>query len=319
MFDPVPWVVEGGRVTDETARVFANIATQDTQGISLPGDFKVTALTVPGGAVTIASGGMVVRNRQAPGQSYIGRASSPTQVTIPSTAASPRSDLLIARVKDPQYSPWQPWPVGTPPETVLSGPYFEPFVVSGVSASTTLAEQVVGYSAVELARIDIPANTAAITQAMVKPMVQLHRPRTWRDLTSSLGTDLILSDATNWQLFPAFTPTFRVPPWATHVEMIVSISSFSQIMAAADGFLRTRLGGTLVSAINRLDLDTWTDGVRLSTEMVLSGAIPVAERGTLVQARLEGMRYIDPTHQGYFTTDRVTHISVDVQWSERVV
>jgi hypothetical protein len=86
-FDLVPWAIEGASTDAALARVLANIASKNAEGINLPGDFKVTALGTPGPQVNIAPGGMVVRNAQAPGESYVGIArSSPRS----STRTSPR-------------------------------------------------------------------------------------------------------------------------------------------------------------------------------------------------------------------------------------
>ena len=224
-FDPVPWAIgNGAEVSEETGRVFANIASRNSQGINLPGDLKVTALAVPGGAIQIAPGGVVLRNRQAPGQSYVGRAATVTQVPIAPTGSSgPRSDLVIARVRDPEFAPWQPY---TDPAQIAHGPYFEPFVISGVPSNTKFAEDIVTYTAEALARIDIPANTAAITNAMIVPLRRLAQPRTYSPFDVQPGAmpvNHLATNEINWHHCPLNTFEVDVPAWATHAQVMIQL------------------------------------------------------------------------------------------------
>lgn len=317
-FDAVPWAIGGGaEVSDETARLFANIATRDAQGVALPGDLKVTALGTPGGAVQIAPGGVVIRNVQAPGQSYVGRGGSTTQVAIaPTGSGAGRSDLIIARVRDPDFAPWQPY---TDPVQIAAGPYFEPFVISGVSPTTQFASEVVSYSAEALARIDIPASTAAITDAMITPLRRLVSPRTWfaYDLVRATGTQN-LSTSTVFAQWPSNSINVAVPTWATHAQVTAEFQSLVAIGLAYSEH-RVVFGGSSGPAFT-LDNDTTTQaGGGERVPMPITGEFDVRSvQGQTLVLKTEARR-ISAGQTSTLRADTRTLIQYDVRFSERVV
>lgn len=240
--DPVPWAISGSQLDTFVMREFANVATQDTQGIHLPSDFKVTATGSPSSNVSVSLGGMTVRNVQAAaagrGESYIGRAPSATLQAIAPTSGSGRSDMLMARVRDPDFTPWQAY---TDPNQILFGPYFELFVYAGCSPTATKASQVVTYSAVELARIDIPSSTSNITNAMIHDLRSLARPRSGfaRAVQAGPGSqDNLLVTDTSWRTFPTNSLAVTVPTWATD---LVGLILLNQVQASGPGDFASRL------------------------------------------------------------------------------
>lgn len=242
-FDPVPWAIGGGAEhTDELLRVAANAWSRDSEGIVLPGDLKVTQLAVPGAGVLIADGAVVMRNRQAAGQSYIGRAASPTQVNPAATGGSVRHDMIIARVIDPDFSPWVPY---TDPDDIAHGPYFEPYIVSGVSAvAKTLADAGISYSGYPLCRLDIPINTSTFTNAMITDLRALAQPRIGfaYDLQAVHGNDPILITDTAWRDWPTQNSLqVTVPRWATHA-MVSATIGFGTNEDACDANVRVKMG-----------------------------------------------------------------------------
>src|SRR5699024_3903592 len=102
-----PWMVGGGASHPvEVVRQGTHDFTGGAEGISLPGDLRVEPLATPGTSVRVAPGGCTLVNRYpgGEGQSYTAR--NDAQVTVPVTAtgsAGGRSDLVVARVLDPQY------------------------------------------------------------------------------------------------------------------------------------------------------------------------------------------------------------------------
>lgn len=236
-FDGVPWAVTGSQLDTFVMREFAGIATRFAQGIALPGDFKCTP---PGGnslTVNVAGGGAVIRNAQAAGQSYIGYAQSSTGVTHSATGGSVRSDLIIARVRDPDFSPWTAY---SDPNQVLFGPYFEPFIVAGVPSTTTKASQVVSYSALALARVDIPINingsSNGITSGMIVDLRPMANARTAVVKTMQAATvDTLTTGDTTYRTFPSGNSlSVTVPDWATHCMASVRILSVVVNNVASD-------------------------------------------------------------------------------------
>lgn len=164
-FDGVPWMVGGGaKHSANIGRVLAYAATSGGEGVIAPNDLRVSPSSTPDAFVHVGVGAVAIPNRygNARSESYIARASDVSDIRVGSTGSSARSDLIIARVRDPQY--------GMPaPASVADGPYIFPEIVPGVPAGIIsakalgLAEPIYG-----LARIDIPANTTTITEGMIR-------------------------------------------------------------------------------------------------------------------------------------------------------
>lgn len=230
-------------------REFASAATRNSQGICLPGDAKVTATGSPSGQVSVAPGGLIIRNFQSPGESYVARIPSATLVNIAPTSGSGRSDLLIGRIRDPDFSPWGPatgWG-----GTLLFGPYFDLFVVSGVSNVTTKASQVVAYSGVELARIDIPPSTTNITNAMIVPLRALAQPRTGFAAALQSGPtpeDFLTLAETSYVNWPLNSVGVTVPDWATNCMCEITLN---QVMTNGNAYADTRInfGGLFSTSV----------------------------------------------------------------------
>jgi hypothetical protein len=248
-FDGVPWAVTGSQLDTFVMREFANFATRDSEGIQLPGHGKVTA---SGTNVSIAAGGLVIRNKQAGGQSYVGRIASDTLVPIPPAGAGGASHLIVATVKDPDFSPWQPWPGGTPANTILFGPYFYPERLTATS-TTTKASQLVSYSAYALARVDMPANTSTVLPGYITDLRSLAQPRTGFAAALMAGPasqDSLLVTDTTYRTFPNNGVIgVTIPEWATNC---VASISYNQVQASGAGDFQARinLGGLFGDVIN---------------------------------------------------------------------
>lgn len=329
-FDSVPWAIGGGALhSDEVARIFANAATRDAQGVLLPGNLKVTALGTPSGAVTIAAGAAVIRNQQAAGQSYIGRAGSSTQVSVSANnSGSIRRDLLIAEVVDPDFAPWQPSDVPDP----ASGPYFRPRIISGVAANTTtLAQAGLTSSGVPLARIDIPNGTVNITNAMIVDLRSLAQPRTGFafDVQAVASQQILALAQTAYTDWPLNSLGVYVPPWATHAQVGINLQSPLGYGAGsgngngnADAYVRVNMNG-LTSNPSVWD---WNAPSNLAVTDAIG--IPVtaygefdvqAMRGQTVVVKPQAARYATGVNTGKVVLDTWHQVEFDVRFSERTV
>ncbi|MBM0201923.1 hypothetical protein JNW90_01470 [Micromonospora sp. STR1s_5] len=315
-WDPVPWMVGGGaQHSAEVARVLAYVACRGNEGIVGSGDLRVKALNVPDGAVTVDPGACSILCR-ATGQlhqAYTGRVTTVDgPVAIPATTSSGgRSDLVIARVEDPFLS-GEPWPDPTD-ETV--GPYIRTRVIPNVGASTTtLAQLGLGQSGIELARIDIPASTGTITQAMIKDLRKIANPRRERrlDLVFRPSGQVQVTNATPVTL--GTSAAIKVPLWATAIKMSVIGSGLQVLGANIYGALRAVFGGSIVSANTVFD-ENWA-GSSFRTTYVVGGeaAIPAAMRGTSQTLALQG--WLGSGFTGQLQADAGTTISVDVEFTE---
>ena len=294
-WDPVPWAINGASTDAAIARVLANIASNDAEGINLPGDFKVSALGTPGPQVSVAPGGMVVRNVQAPGESYVGISRSDTLVNIASTGGAARSDLLIAQIIDPDFSPWQPY---TDPNQKLNGPYFQPVIISGVSPSTTSASEVVSYSAYALARIDMPANTINVDGNYIVDLRNLAKPRTktvYGMQDQSGTTDFPYTQSTNIN-FPPSSMQVQVPEWATQAVVRIDITTLQCLAPASDAQFCVQFG-TLQGTATTLDFNAPSNlgaydaiGMPVTAFAVFNGSSFTALQGKTVTVQPMGFR-----------------------------
>jgi hypothetical protein len=316
-FDPVPWAISGSQLDAYVMRSLSNIATRDAQGIQLPGNAKVTATATPSGQINIAPGGLVIKNRQAAGQTYVGHIASDTLVPIAPTSGVARSDLIIATVRDPDFAPWQPY---TDPNAILFGPYFYPEVISGVSGSTTTAASVVSYSAVELARIDIPANTTTITNAMITDLRTLHAPRyaTAYDVQPVTSTQSILTTDTSFKDWPLNSLTVKVPFWATHCQAIITLNGI-RTNNDSKANVRINFGGlTGPAAVFDFARPAWCNDFVSNTFQVFGEFDVRTFQNTNVIVKPQGSRG-SPAGTGTINMDTRQQVAFDLQFSERVV
>jgi hypothetical protein len=304
-------------------RSFANAATRDSQGINLPGDLKVTALGTPGEAVNIATGATIIRNAQQPGESYIGRARTTTQVAIPrNNTGSVVRHLLIARIIDPDYSPWQPsGSAGAPNTDVATGPYFQPFLVSGVAANVVRASQVVSYAAVALARIDVASvasGASPVTQAMIVDCREMAQPRIAfaYDIQRGLSTEFVAVTDTTYKDWPSNSLQVYVPRWATHAQVTADLLGI-KTTGDSDMVMRTSLGGSVSPDVvfdNNIPPGA-TESVPFSAygEFLVTGV-----QDTTVTLKTQAKRTL-VSNTGLIYFDTKQFIKYDVRFSERVV
>lgn len=333
-FDPVPLAIGQGAVhSDEVFRILASAATHDSQGVILPGQMKVVALGTPGAAVTIQPGAVVVRNHAGYGESYVGRAPSATQVPIAANnTGSVRRDLIIARVIDPDFSPWQPsGSPGAPNTSIPNGPYFEPHVISGVPSGTVRASQVVNYSAVELARVDVPANTSAVTNAHIVDLRSLVSPRTANvyDLVAPSGDLVLATNETNWTDWPIASIQVPVPRWATHAQAIIrgAMMGFGAGSGngngSADAHMRALLNGVAPTTFTPVDHNAHaqqavTDGLIIPWS-VYGEFVVTAMQDQVVTLKPQARRVLETLTTGRLETNPAFTVEFDVRFSERVV
>ncbi len=229
-FEPHPWFIglEGVEHSAEVARMLAWSATNGASGIITPKDLRVVAQSVPSDSVVIRPGGFVVESKfsGASQQSYVERAPTSTTLEVPATGSSGGATrYVVARITDPDYPGG-----GTIPPVPNDGAYSAPYLVSSLSSSRT---------EIPLARIDQPANTSAITNAMITDMREMANPRVKivnrarPSVTSDTGMAL---NSTTGEYFPGdgdatgARQMIDVPKWAT--RMVIDASWLSVRYAA---------------------------------------------------------------------------------------
>lgn len=225
------WAVDGALVDADIMRVVAYAGTGGAEGVVSAADCRVHQLPVPGTQIVVDPGALLIRNRSAQvrNQTYAATAPAESRLDVTETGSSGgRSDLVVLRMVDPQFAPWTDALNGLDPDTYQ---YAQPFIIQNVPPTTTRFDQLnldVPYSAYALSRLDIPANTATITDSMVKNLRKVARPRRERHVEiwtpPSAAVDYNLHDEI-MRLFPQMIMPVDCPDWATQLKIVVHLSN----------------------------------------------------------------------------------------------
>jgi len=254
---PQPIMVNGATHSAQTFRMLVRDLARGNEGVTQGDDLKVAQRSTPGGGVTVSDGSGVVRGRANAFQgSYAVCNVGSADVDIAATGGSPRSDMLIVRVEDPEYE-------GSLDPTVDQIAYFQ--VISNVSSSATAIPD--GRTGIPLARIDIPASTSTITNAMITDLRSIANPRRERTLLvqspSGLSTDIGGTSGTFSYFSTAPGWNITVPGWATKVVMSLSVGQLRYNTAAFFGQIRATFGS--LASVQAVNLDDNQSGTRRAT------------------------------------------------------
>lgn len=322
--DSTPWFIGGGAThSPEVARTLAFTATRGSEGLVEPADLRVTAQPTPNGTVAVAPGAAIIRNRYAGGgqQSYTLRNSTQTNVPVVATGSGGgRTDLVIARVLDPQYE-------GSAPVDPTLFDYARLQIIQGVPAGTKTARELnLGYPAIALARVTIPASTATITAGMITDLRKVANPRReramltiyptgkWRDGTArQLPT--VAYDF--WPITAAQRPVVAVPEWATHLDVVAHLSGIIYVKSTDNSDsvagVRTGFASTTPSQNGILVQDAEDAGGRYHYTVIGSHAVTANLRGADQMISLQGVR---TAGTGRWYADYQSSIVIDWEFSE---
>lgn len=328
-FDPVAWSVDGGKHRGELLRVLAFAATAGSEGIVTTTDCKVHQLATPGPQIEIDAGALLIRNRSANvrNQTYIANGRTPTQLDVTQTGGSARQDLVVVRIEDPQYGSGFPKP---PVGQEADWQYVKPFIIQGVPAGTTSAAALnLGYPAVALARLEIPAGTSVITNAMVRDLRQVAQPRRQRFVKSWRmpdGQAAKLDAAGPMILFPQMQLPVFCPEWASQVKMIVNVGNMAQGGQKITGGMRAEYGWNLpgnpyvfteVSGIHYVVPPDISWSISRNTTIIAGEcALPANFRGKTHYVRIGTQINGGIEGGGSIAVDEWTTVTVDMEFVE---
>ncbi|MFJ4412973.1 hypothetical protein [Streptomyces sp. NPDC088925] len=303
-----PLMVTGGTHPARTLRMMIRDLARGSQGVTEGNDLRVSPLTTPGAGVRVGDGSGVVRGAAWGQGSYTQYNVGDASVPIAPTGASARNDLVVLRVEDPEYEG------GRDPAKDDIG-YFH--VVSGVSATATAPPA--GMTAIPLARIVLPANTATVTSAMITDLRKIANPRRDRKLYSyypSTQTNLTYSD-NKWHNWPyGATWQIPIPDWAVTAQVVVTIAG----LRMSNGDVWARMQTVLGSDLGQ---DTWIDdnqgNVARRQTVVLGDTIRISagQRGTTQKLSLQTYMYKDGS--GDLSINSGTSVYADVEFTEGVI
>jgi len=237
----VPILTDGASHPAAQFRMLIRDLARGAEGITEGDDLKVTQRATPGAGITVADGSCVIKGRDDAFQGHYSayNAGSFNVDIAPTGSGSGRSDMVIVRVQDPEYI------AGLNPETDQIV-FFE--VISNVSSSAIGIPD--GRTGIPLARIDLPASTATITDAMITDLRKIANPRRERNLLppqsppsmssqigGTSGTYSYFSTASGWFI--------SIPDWATTCKIRLDISGLRLVTGNVYGYLRATFGGSL--------------------------------------------------------------------------
>lgn len=312
-----PFFVGGGAQHDAT-QVRLSVLGNGAEGIIGRESLMVRALSTPGSQVRIGDGAFRVKGRVNPWQgSYSAYNIGDELVDVPANnTATTRYDLLVIRVEDPQYE-------GTRNPLVDDIIFPELITNVGSTVKTLAGAGKAGYSAIPVARLEIPANTAAITGAMINTSVRfLAEPQRDRQPylaystggpSASLIDPLDFTTFTRWPDVAAWN--IDVPDWAIYAIVRADIAGPVLKLGYSNGLIRVVLGEGGAGPEVSFDLN-WTGSPdRKPFTYVGRLDIPAAARGTKQTLGVQGRR---TTGAGRLGADVYTTTMVDIEFFEGV-
>jgi len=299
-FENAAYAIDGATISAALARRALYAEARDG-GIVKSGDLKVSELAVPGVGLLISPGvGLVLNDYQDdPNEVYV--VSNPgshtiTALEMPAANPSAKHYIVAVVVGDPDFSQaGHPWmgsddpPLGA--ESTFQ--YVRPTIIEVAAGATTISGS---YPALPLARLDIPADTTTITDAMITDLRHLASPRQSQEIFTSpnntwtnaspvrIASGSVYAD---WGAVQ-FSPTVKVPSWATRAIVVASVNGvrLADTSANVSGAVRTQLG-TVVGPITSFDYSTGggaiRDNLQTAGEYDVSGIA-----GTTVALKVEG-------------------------------
>ena len=341
--DGVPWAIGGGSEIDaEIGRLIAWKALNGQEGIFTAGDLHVDPLVVPGASIRVSPGACGILNRAlgARSEAYIGRLPSEDVIGInPTGGGSGRSDLVIARVENP-YISGEPWAA---PSDVAHGPYIFTRVIENVAPTVKSVHSLnLGYSAITLARVDIPPSTGTIIASYVKDLRTLVNQGTGGtqppvdggdgddggpvvvcpggtgdDGDNDDGDKLPVTQTTlvAWPFTAAIN--VDIPVWANFADIDIEIQNVQVRSGSLFGFLRMILGGLALS--EQPFAANWP-GATCRQHIPLHYAntpIPAAIRGTTQAWHLEARMLAAIGGSGKLISTKSTKIKYAVTFKQR--
>ncbi|MFG2532823.1 hypothetical protein [Streptomyces sp. NPDC048516] len=304
-----PILTDGASHSAQQFRMLVRDLARGSEGITEGDDLKVTALSTPGASVNISDGSGIVRGRDNAFQGSYAVCNVGTEtIDIAPTGGTPRSDMIVLRVEDPEY------PGSSLDPATDQIEYFQ--IISGVTSTATAIPD--SRTAIPLARIDIPASTSIITDAMITDLRSIANARRDRTLNmqspGSLSTEISGSSGTYSYFSTAAGWNIAIPAWAARVKIKIDVGQIRYSTGTIFGQLRATFGASLTVQQVILD-DNQGTGVRRGTVVLGDNLlIPSAYRGTTQLLRLQVAGFSG--NAGKFSVDSSTTIIADVEFFE---
>jgi len=303
-----PLLTDGAVHPAQQFRMMISDLARGNSGITQATDLKVYAQSpTPNGSVLIGAGSGTV---QTPLGTFGGAYSvcnvGSDSVDIAPTGATPRSDMVILRIEDPEYN----GDLDPATDPIM---YFD--VATNVGSTATQVP--FGYVGIPLARIDIPASTAVITSGMIHDLRQVANPRRERTLrTFSPATGPVELSGTSgvytyWSNVPGWN--IDVPLWATTARIVITVCQLKYAGADVYGDFGATFGSSL--ALQDVLMFDQESGTRRGTVVCADTlTLPDAYRGTTQLLRPRGL--MKSPNAGTAGMDTAVSLVADVEFEE---
>lgn len=330
-----PLAIDGALIDSATLRIQAYANASGNDGIINKGDLRVSQLEVAGQGLQVAHGGAVVLNRyQDPDsidQAYV--VSNVNSATLdssqmPAAAGAQRYHLVCVTVGDPEFSqvghPWMPSLVPGGEEQTFQ--YVRFHVIQNVPGSVRTEQglrdymDTLTYPALPLAVLDVPANTTAITDAMITDVRYMANPRSLERVEhlaagGTNGLQGVNGVAGTWEDWPASANfDLYVPKWAVRAKLDGFVEGLEH-RKAGQGAIRFDIEGVGSTSWTQINEPAPGGSDRRGYNLGGDIFIPAAARGTTVRVRMRGMASND-TSQGFLYTTPATSVLFRVRLDE---
>lgn len=306
-FFPAPILTNGATHSAQQFRMLVRDLANGAEGITQGDDLKVTQRSTPGGGVTVGDGSGVIKGRDNTFQGHYAACNvGSINVDIAATGATPRSDMVIVRVEDPEYG-YSHNPATD--EIVFID------VLSNVSSSATTVPTGTG---IPLARIDIPASTGTITNAMITDLRKCANPRRSRTLVTQSPSSISsgIGSSTSYSYFSTAAGwNIAIPDWATKAIIKIDVSPLRYDLGNFYGQISATFGASLSVQPTTLDDNQGSGARRIAAIMADTLTLPSAYRNTtqLLRVRAAGLA---SGQAGRIYVDSGTTLVADVQFEE---
>ncbi|MFB7500412.1 hypothetical protein ACFC09_38030 [Streptomyces sp. NPDC056161] len=302
-----PLMVHGGNHSARAMRLMIRDLARGRQGVAEAEDLKVRPLQTPGPGVRVGNGSALIHGVRPWQGAYTQTNIGDAVVDVPPTGPFARTDLLVLRIEDPEYE-------GERDPCREDIGYFH--LAQGMDQDASVLREM---TAIPLARITLPRNTAAVTAEMITDLRRLANPRTERTLHTVHPTDTEKAPTqhgqwANWPKEAAWE--LDIPSWATKAITVVTLSGLRAEAGNIYAELRTRLGEH--NAAPTVVDDDGTTTRRSSVTLADTLTLPSAYRGTRQHLSVQ-INQIDKYGDGDLTVARGTTVTTDVQFTESPV
>ncbi|CAK7284880.1 hypothetical protein [Streptomyces misionensis] len=300
-----PMMVRGADHSARAMRLMIRDLARGRQGVAESEDLKVRPLETPGPGVRVGDGSALIHGARPWQGAYTQSNIGDTVVDVPPTGPFARTDLLVLRIEDPEFEG------NRDPRRQEIG-YFH--LIQGINGQE--APQLREMTAIPLARLTIPRNTATITAEMITDLRRLASPRTERTLRTvhPEGTEKVPGKHGHWAAWPKEAAwDVDIPAWATEAAIVVTLSGLRAEAGPVYAELRTRLGER--AAKPTVVDDDGTTTRRSSVTLADTLAVPPAYRGTRQHLAVE-INQNDKYGDGDLTVAKGTTVTLDVAFTE---